>query len=116
MKTLSATLILCTTAIILAILAPGATSSTNDEAQIKSLQDSVASLEGDLSDLETMTSELQNFRACYEMAAAVTSYTGRDGKPYLAATRQVGQKFIWVSVVKPGCMPRVKPAMLGWKY
>ena len=101
MKTLSATIILCTIAIIAAILAPTAISNPNTDQLIANLQVDIKAL--------------QAHAACYSMAAPVTEYT-ESAQPYLGATRRIGQKFLWVSVVKPTCMPMITYKGLGWHY
>jgi hypothetical protein len=103
MKTLALAICLCSAAIIAAILAPGATSSTTDQRRI-------ASLEARVDQLATQAN-------CIRSGIPVTQYTRPGGTPYLAATRRVGQPFMWVVVVTPGCLHRhPSKSELGWKW
>lgn len=108
MKTLSVTIILCTTAIILAILAPSSISGTNET-------DRIATLEEQVGELRASAQEADHFMNCYTRATPVSAYK-QGGKLWLAPTRSVSHKRLYVALINANCMPHVSPAMLGWKY
>lgn len=99
MKTLALTVCLCSAALA-AIFAPVSTSNTTELRRIAILEAYVAQLEA--------------AHSCYKQAIPVSAFGDPGGKRLLGATRKLGQKFLWVSVLEPQCMPQITRADLGW--
>lgn len=101
MKTI---IVLCSVVILAAILAPTSTSNTTDQRRI-------AALEGQVAFLAKQAD-------CIRAGIPVTNYQrAHHGVHYLAPTRRMGQKFMYVVVMTPSCMPRaLQPQMLGWHW
>lgn len=93
---------LCSAAIVAAILAPISTSSTTDQRRILNLESTVRQMRVALS--------------CYTSATGVSAYKAADGKLWLAPTRSVHSKRLYIALVNANCMARFTPTMLGWHY